>query len=266
MIIPYYKNDLITLYHGDCLEIMPQLDIKFDCCITDLPYGKHKNRNQCKWDSIIPFEPMWNKLKRLIKDNGSICLFGNEPFSSYLRCSNMDMFKYDQYWNKKSTSGFMNAKYLPMKTIEIISVFSKANTNHSSDNNMVYLPQDLIPCNKISKNGNKSNGAFNTPYWKPDVKYVQNFTNYPKNYIEIPYQKNTFHPTQKPVKLIEYLIKTYTNENECVLDFTAGSGTTGIACMNLNRKCVLIEKEEKYCKIIIKRLQDKEDEIKQRIF
>ena len=264
MIIPYYKNDLITLYHGDCLEIMPQLDIKFDCCITDLPYGTIA----CNWDSVIPFDKMWNELNRLIKETGAIVLFGIEPFSSSLRMSNIKNWKYDWIWNKKSFANFLNVKYQPGKIHEIISVFSKSASSYSKNGNMIYNPQfekGIAYCQKSGKQKTENNNSSVRSKIEQTIT-ENNGIRYPVSIIEFNKDKTFFHPTQKPFELMKYLIKTYTLENEIVLDFTAGSGTTGIACMNLNRKCVLIEKEEKYCKIIIKRLQDKEKEISERLF
>lgn len=252
MIMPYYKNEWITLYKGDCLEVMKQLNIKFDTCITDPPYGI----THCKWDSVIPFDDMWKQLKRLVKSNGAICLFGGEPFSSYLRISNIDMYKYDWVWNKNNVTGFLNANKQPLRHIELISVF--------------YQNQPIF--NKQMRTGFK-------PYTARHRSNTENYNAHnecltisqgERNPIQLLNincnSKEKLHPTQKPVPLIEYLVKTYTNEGQYVLDFTAGSGTTGIACMQLNRKCVLIEKEEKYCDAIIKRLQNKEKQIAQRLF
>lgn len=262
---PYCVIGGVTLYKGDCLEIMPKLDMKIDCCITDPPYGT----TACKWDSVIPFEPMWKELERLVKKEGAICLFGSEPFSSALRMSNVKMFKYDWIWVKNNAVGFVNAKLKPMNKHEIISIFSQGKTANCNPHNMVYYPQGLIPFGKMLKNGSKK-GKENS-YYRPSQKSVttgviQEFTNYPTTVLNFAKENKAIHPTQKPVQLIEYLIKTYTNEEEVVLDFTAGSGTTGIACMNTKRKCVLIEKEEKYCDIIVKRLQDRENELKQFLF
>lgn len=251
-----YISMTSNLYHGDCIEIMQTLigqGIKVDVIITDHPYGT----TSCKWDTIIPFEPMWDCLKKLIKDNGAICLFGAEPFSSKLRLSNLEMFKYDWYWNKKHNSGYVNAKLKPMSCMEIISVFSKGKTSNGNKNNMVYNPQGLIPFNKITRRGNQKNKE-NT-FWRPSIQDNSNFqeyTNYPRNYIEFSYQTKAVHPTQKPVDLMEYLIKTYTNENETVLDFTMGSGTTGVACKNLNRNFIGIELEEKYFNIAKERINN----------
>ena len=216
---------------GDCLEKMKDIpDGSVDMCLTDPPYGT----TACKWDTVIPFEPMWAELKRIVKPNGAICLFGSEPFSSALRMSNIKMFKYDWYLNKNWVTGHLNAKKQPMRKIEICSVF----------NVKKYYPQGLIIHNKIKNRGtgartNRRCGAIN----------IQEFTNYPLNLIDFIRDKETYHPTQKPVALLEYLIKTYTLECETVLDFTMGSGSTGVACKNLNRNFIGIEQDEKYFKI-----------------
>ena len=246
----------MKLYNEDCLNIFPKIpDKSIDLILTDPPYGT----TQCKWDSIIPFEPMWKELKRIIKDNGCIALFGTEPFSSYLRISNIDWFKYDWIWNKNSSTGFMNAKLRPMNTIEIISIFSNGRTSPNKISNMVYYPQGLIEHNKIAKSGNKPNKE-NSKYREnssPANKggYIQKYTNYPRNYLEFAYQKKAVHPTQKPIALLEYLIKTYSNENNTVLDFTMGSGSTGVACKNLNRQFIGIEKDKKYFDIAKNRIE-----------
>ena len=243
------------IIHGDCLDVMKTIpDQSINMCLTDPPYGT----TACKWDTVIPFEPMWRELKRITKPNGVICLFGSEPFSSALRMSNIKMFKYDWTWNKNSSSGFLNAKLKPMNTIEIISVFSTGMTSNGNKNNMKYYPQGLVEYGKITKSGNKKTNdehrmiRDSQPSWT--TGYVQQFTNYPKNYLEFGYQKKAIHPTQKPVALLEYLIKTYSLEGETVLDFTMGSGSTGVACKNLNRKFIGIEKDDKYFKIAESRI------------
>ena len=241
---------------GDCLDELSKIfDKNIDLVLTDPPYGT----TACKWDSIIPFEPMWKELKRVIKDNTAIAIFGTEPFSSYLRLSNLSWFKYDWIWNKNSSTGFMNAKLRPMNTIELISIFSNGRTSPNKISNMVYNPQGLIEHNKIAKSGNKPNKE-NSKFREnssPANKdgYIQKYTNYPKNYLEFGYQKKAIHPTQKPVALLEYLIKTYTNENDTVLDFTMGSGSTGVACKNLNRNFIGIEKDENYYNIAKQRIE-----------
>ena len=243
---------MINLMHGDCLESMNGIpDNSIDLCLTDPPYGT----TACKWDSVIPFEPMWLELKRIVKDNGAICLFGNEPFSSHLRLSNIKMFKYDWVWRKNRPTGFVNAKLCPMKENEIISVFSLGKTSNGNKNNMRYYPQGLIRVDRITRS--PSNPINENSYSRPSHKkyFKQEFTNYPKNTLMFSKDdKNRFHPTQKPVALLEYLIKTYTLENETVLDFTMGSGSTGIAAKNLNRKFIGIEKGDKYFNIAKERI------------
>jgi site-specific DNA-methyltransferase (adenine-specific) len=204
---------------------------------------------------------MWLELNRVIKDNGAIVLFGGEPFSSHLRTSNLGMFKYDWYWNKSSNSGFVNAKLKPMNTVETISVFSKGKTSNGNKNNMLYFPQGLLPYGKITKNGNKptkENSPGRTNNKSSNGGYLQEFTNYPKNYLSFDMVRaGAVHPTQKPVALLEYLIKTYTLENETVLDFTMGSGSTGIACINTKRKFIGIEKDDKYFQVAKDRIDSR---------
>ena len=232
---------MIELIKGDCLIEMQNIaDGSIDCIICDLPYGT----TACKWDSIIPFEPLWKQYKRIIKDNGAIILFAAQPFTSALIMSNPSYFKYDWIWNKKNISNPMLAKYQPLKQHEIISLF----------NNHIYKP--------IKTDLDKSRS------WKQysESRYTNSKTKgnigntngkYPKSIIEFSNakQKNKLHPTQKPVALLEYLIKTYTNENDTVLDFTMGSGSTGVACKNLNRNFIGIEKDEKYFDIAKQRIE-----------
>jgi site-specific DNA-methyltransferase (adenine-specific) len=233
------------IINGDCLEKMDKLieqGVIVDAIITDPPYGT----TACKWDSVIPFEPMWERLNKLIKPNGAVVLFGSEPFSSALRMSNIKNYKYDWKWEKSKPSGHLNAKKQPMRLYEDISVFYKKQCR--------YNPQGLIkniPKN-IKVNGNRSSVFGKEKDFKTGL-----FTNYPNNRI---FEKNIFgnniHPTQKPVALMEYLIKTYTNEGETVLDFTMGSGTTGVACRNLNRKFIGIELDDKYFEIAKERINN----------
>ena len=253
----YYSTTAgdIILYKGDCLETMPELDIKFDCCITDLPYGTTQN----KWDSIIPFEQMWKELYVLIKENGAICMFGQDKFSAKLMLSNEKNHRYNLIWKKgKRTSGFLNAKKMPLRNHEDILVFYKNLPTYNPQ--MTKGKQSHSKGYLIKKQTNNCYGGFQ------DVQTSFSELKYPKSILDFDKPHPPLHPTQKPVELIEYLIKTYTNEGDIVLDFTAGSGTTGIACMNTKRKCVLIEKEEKYCDIIVKRLQDRENELNQFLF
>ena len=231
----------IKLIQGDCLEKMKDIpDGSVDAIITDPPYGT----TACKWDSVIPFEPMWEQLNRIIKDNGAIVLFGSEPFSSVLRISNIKNYKYDWIWNKKKGGNIMLLKQQPYKIHEIISVF---NTNKET-----YYPimEAQTPRTGKTYSAGEANGIKNYG----DLRHYDK--KYPKSILEISNanQKGKQHPTQKPIELMEYLIKTYTNEGETVLDFTMGSGTTGVACANLNRAFIGIDNEEEYCEIAAKRL------------
>ena len=254
----------MELYNGDCLEVMKSIpEHSIDMILTDPPYGT----TACKWDSIIPFNKMWEQLNRITKSNSAIVLFGAEPFTSKLIVSNIEMFKYNWYWNKNSTSGFVNAKLKPMNTIEIISVFSKGKTSNGNKNNMPYYPQGLKPYNKMTTRGNKE-GKENT-YFRPSTSANCNFqewTNYPRNYLEFGYQKKAVHPTQKPTDLLEYLIKTYTLEGEIVLDFTMGSGSTGVACIYTDRNFIGIELDKTYFDIASKRIKEAQDDRNQMLF
>lgn len=246
----------IDLYNGECLEIMDKLikdGVVVDAIITDPPYGT----TACSWDSIIPFEEMWNRLNKLIKPNGAIVLFGSEPFSSALRMSNIKNYKYDWIWNKNPV-GFLNAKKMPLKSTEIISIFYKQLP--------VYNPQGLIKIEKvIKKNGiskeiKSEKGLSTHNGGRLKGEYTSENTNYPKQIISFNKSNSkSVHPTQKPVALMEYLIKTYTNENETVLDFTMGSGSTGVACKNTNRNFVGIELDKNYFKIAEERINKTKD-------
>ena len=228
------------MINDDCLKVLPTLkDKSIDLVLTDPPYGI----TACKWDSVIPFSLMWLNLKRIIKDNGCIALFGTEPFSSYLRTSNIKWFKYDWYWKKSRFSNQLQAKKQPLRIIELISIFYKKNK---------YYPQNLIQFNKITKQGKKISDIVSGGTRK--TQYYQEFTNYPRNVLEFKSLSNNIHPTQKPVALLEYLIKTYTKENDTVLDFTMGSGSTGVACKNLSRDFIGIELDKDYYKIAKQRV------------
>lgn len=240
----------IELMKGDCLERMKEIpDGSVDMVLTDPPYGT----TACKWDSIIPLEPMWEHLKRVIKPNAAVVLFGSEPFSSALRMSNIEMYKYDWYWRKSRPSGFVNAKLKPLKDIEVISVFSEGCTANGSKRNMPYFPQDLERIDvkwqrpSIYIDGDK---GVNPARASHKLDRVIEHGSYPRQILDYSNSnRKNVHPTQKPVALMEYLIKTYTNEGETVLDFTMGSGTTGVACKNLNRRFLGIELDKKYFQI-----------------
>jgi site-specific DNA-methyltransferase (adenine-specific) len=239
---------MYKLLHGDCLELMKKIpDGSVDMILCDLPYGT----TSCKWDTIIPFEPLWEQYERIIKDDGSIVLFGSEPFSSHLRLSNLKMYKYDWIWDKKTGLGFLDSKYRPLKQHEIISVFSKGGCSNGSKIQMKYNPQGLIPTTKKNRN-TKSNILNSEPKQRKDLD--TKFTNYPKTILT--YSRETgLHPTQKSVELLEYLIKTYTNEGELVLDNCMGSGSTGVACVNTNRNFIGIELDEGYYNIAKERIE-----------
>lgn len=234
---------MINLMQGDCLELMKTIpDGSVDLVLTDPPYGT----TACKWDNVIMFEPMWKQLKRIIKPNGAIVLFGSEPFSSLLRTSNLKMFKYDWVWEKEQGVNFQLCKKQPLKIHETISVFSVKYHN--------YFPQGLIACDIKKSNKGKGGNLGHLSSEDKRKEYKQEWSNYPKT-IQKFNRDRGLHPTQKPVALLEYLIKTYTQENETVLDFTMGSGSTGVACVNTNRKFIGIELDEKYFEIAKNRIE-----------
>ena len=241
------------IYNGDCLEVMKSIpDKSVDMILCDPPYGT----TACKWDSVIPFDEMWLRLNKLIKDNGAIVLFGSEPFSSKLRCSNLKNYKYDWVWNKKLAGNGILAKKQPLKIHENVIVF----------NSKIYIPQmtkgklrkKLTNNLKISEiNGGdgvkRATETFNDQYYPTSIQ----------EFSMANLRRNRLHPTQKPVDLLEYLIKTYTNENEIVLDFTMGSGSTGVACINTNRKFIGIELDDNYFNVAKKRIEDAQNNAKE---
>ena len=233
------------LYNGDCLEVMDYLieqGVVVDAIITDPPYGT----TQCKWDTIVPLDEMWSRLNKLIKPNGAIVLFGRQPFTSELIHSNIKNFRYELIWEKEQATNFMFLKNQFGQCTENISVFYKKHPT--------YNPQ-MIPTDKPIKScgGNKINTYKNQEF--KGNKEIR-FEKYPLNILRFNRERKPIHPTQKPIKLLEYLIKTYTNENELVLDFTMGSGSTGVACMNTNRKFIGIELDKKYFDTAIKRIKE----------
>lgn len=244
------ENIVLNLMQGDCLELMKTIpDGSVDLVLTDPPYGT----TACKWDTVIPFDLMWEQLKRIIKPNGAIVLFGGEPFSSMLRCSNLKMFKYDWVWNKTKPQGFLNAKARPLVEHELIHVFSSG-TCTSTSKTMTYNPQGLINVDVLLKNTDtESMGKRKSR--KSGSEYKQTQSGYPRSILRYAHDQSKLHPTQKPVALLEYLIKTYTQEGEIVLDFTMGSGSTGVACVNTNRKFIGIELDEKYFEIAKNRIE-----------
>ena len=243
----------MKLIHGDCLEKMKDIpDGSIDCVITDPPYGT----TACKWDTCIPFEPMWEQLKRVTKKNGAVVLFGSQPFTSALVMSNPKMFKYEWVWEKNTICNFPMIKGSPGKKHENVICFSSGVVTRHLGNPMIYNPQNLIEVNKTVKYLYGGNNAF-MPNRKFKVKEgLQKYSNYPTSILKFSVEGKRLHPTQKPVALMEYLIKTYTNEGETVLDFTMGSGTTGVACKNLNRNFIGIELDPEYFEIAKKRINE----------
>ena len=245
-----------SLFNGDCLEVMQELsDNSIDFILADLPYGT----TQCKWDNIIHYDPMWKQIKRIRKEKTAIALFGNEPFSSHLRLSNLNEYKYDWKYKKLIASNFASAKYQPMKHIEDIMIFGNGVLNYYP----IKQPRAESGKNRIEagfKYNSKKGGDYiggiernnTTSSYDSDYKYpedIQTFNNRAKG-------DRGLHPTQKPVALLEYLIKTYTLENQVVLDFTMGSGSTGVACVNTNRDFIGVELDEDYFKIAKERIEN----------
>jgi len=240
-------------YLGDCMEVMKELpDKSIDMVLCDLPYGTTK----CKWDIILPFESLWEQYARLIKPNGAILLFGTEPFSSKLRLSNLSQYRYDWYWQKDKAANFLFGNKMPLKILETISVFytQQPTYNPQKTDNPKGISKRHLSKNpsKISTNVKEVMG---NSWRETELDETQNYhgKNYepdkllPKQLIYFAKeQRGKVHPTQKPVSLCEYLIKTYTNEGETVLDNCAGSGTVGVACRNLGRGFILIEKDEQH--------------------
>ena len=234
----------INLFNGDCLKVMDRLieqGVLVDAIITDPPYGT----TACKWDSVIPFDEMWERLNKLIKPNGAIVLFGSEPFSSALRMSNIKNYKYDWVWVKEQGTGFLNSKKQPLRSNEQISVFYKRQPT--------YNPQMVGSEKRVIKRKNKPQTTDNYGFSMQPVESVY-YGRLPTNTINLKRDSEKLHPTQKPVALMEYLVKTYTNESETVLDFTMGSGSTGVACKNLNRNFIGIELDETYFNIAKERI------------
>lgn len=292
------KIETNKIYNLDCLEGMTYItDKSIDMILCDLPYGT----TACKWDTVIPLNDyvlinkkkltkdefflkffkqgldyqetlsfweenkklgLWSHYKRIIKDDGAIILFGSEPFSTTLRQSNLEMYKYDWIWQKNTVDGFFNSRCRPLKTIENILVFSKKQARAKGDN-MRYYPQGLIRVDKVNKE-NRKNTDEQHGYFRNslnDTSYVQEYSNYPTETLKFDRDKTRLHPTQKPVSLLEYLIKTYTKEGDIVLDNCMGSGSTAIACTRTGRQYIGFELDEKYFEASLKRIYDEKRRI-----
>ena len=271
---------MVDLYYGDCLVEMKKIeDNSVDLILCDLPYGttdrsgvekKNGNNRLLKWDTVIPLESLWLEYKRVLKPKGAVVLTADQPFTSKLIMSNIEWFKYEWIWKKKKTTGFLLANYRPMKQTEDVIVFSPAHAAAASRHggNMTYNPQGLIEKKVKKKNDpNRLCKFLHNPEHMGkgnkllhETEYEQKFTNYPSEIIEFGLDRNVVHETQKPVALMEYLIRTYSNEGEIVLDNCMGSGTTGVACINTNRKFIGIEKKDEYYDAAKKRISISEQE------
>ena len=244
--------DINKVYLGDCLEIMPLINDKsIDLVLCDLPYGS----TACSWDTVIPFEPLWKEYKRLIKDNGAIVLTASQPFTSALVMSNIKMFKYEWIWEKEQGTNQFLAKYQPLKKHENVLVFCEGTVKYNPQFKDVPVKQSIR-----DKNGgvDKITGIELKP-----TAYNNKGKSYPVSIIKANRElRNRYHPTQNPVALFEYLIKTYTNEGDLVLDNCLGSGTTAIACINLNRHYIGCELEKKYYDIALKRIEEAKQKVK----
>lgn len=247
--------ELNKVYNEDCLEGMQKIENNsIDMILCDLPYGT----TQCKWDSVIPFDKLWNQYKRIIKLNGVVCLFGSEPFASYLRTSNIKDYKYDWIWEKSKATNFLNAKKQPLRKIETISVFYKKQPTYNEQKIIGKPYYRGYRADKYNdKNRDSTTGVYSSYESKSDsgLRHAINLLHF--NTAEC--EGKVYHPTQKPVALCEYLIKTYTNEGETILDNCMGSGTTAIACVNTKRSYIGFEKDSTYCDIANKRIRHIDD-------
>jgi len=240
---------MIQLFHGNCLDIMPTLPAQsVDAVITDLPYGT----TACKWDTIIPFAPMWEAVKHVLKPKGAFITTASQPFTSALVMSNPKWFKYEWIWNKQSKGNFMQANFQPLKIHENILVFSQSPATYAKGKDAaVYYPQKVLGYIRKAAKSVYPNSWRDRTKSTYEVEHKGSDSRFPKSIIEITSASHVgkTHPTQKPVALYEYLIKTYTNEGDTVLDMAFGSCTTGEACINTGRNFIGIEKDEKYFQI-----------------
>lgn len=246
------QRENITLLQGDCLELMKNIpDGSVDLILCDLPYGT----TACKWDSIIPFEPLWEQYRRIVKVNAAIVLTASQPFTTTLIFSNMKMFKYCWVWEKSRPGDIFNAKNKPLKTHEDVCVFSFGTTANGSSKRMMYFPQGVGNGGVLTNNPDEREYAFMGKRPSHKTSHVTHGSNYPRSVIKIANPNaGSVHPTQKPVALMEYLICTYTNEGDIVLDNCMGSGTTGVACVNTGRSFIGMELDASYFEIAKNRI------------
>ena len=246
-----WENNGVEIYKGDCLELMKDIiDNSVDMILCDLPYGT----TACDWDTVIPLESLWEQYYRVIKGDGAIVLTASQPFTSKLVMSNIKMFKCNWIWKKSRATLYQHAKRRPMKGFEDVVCFGKCST---------YNPQGIYEVNKKNKRGS-GGGTFGNN-WKSSNEYITTHSGYPNGIIEVHNEGNTVHPTQKPVALFEYLIKTYTNEGDLVLDNCMGSGTTGVACVQTGRKFIGIEINKEYYNISKERISNAQLQIRMKI-
>ena len=244
---------MIDLHHGDCLEVMAGLpDASVDMILCDLPYGT----TACRWDTVIPFEPLWAQYRRIAKRNAAIVLTASQPFTTALIASNFAGFRYCWLWEKTRPTGFANAKLQPLRCVEDVVVFYGSRPTYNPQG-LVRI--DAVKRNSVSCGGDTTRGDTAASSGKGSLRtggaeYVQEFTNYPRQVLRIGNETKPVHPTQKPVALMEYLIRTYTNEGDVVLDNCMGSGTTGVACANTGRRFIGIERDDKYFAIASERV------------
>ena len=235
--------ELPRLMHGDCLALMREIPTgSVDMILCDLPYGT----TACSWDSVIPFDLLWAQYRRVSKPHAVIVLTASQPFTTGLIASNMRDFRYCWVWEKKQGTGFGNSKKMPLKSHEDVVVFYRSPPT--------YNPQGLVPCSRTRKHSSGDVGRALGANGLHGKVFTQEFSNYPKSVVRVARDRNKLHPTQKPVALMEYLIRTYTNEGDTVLDNCMGSGTTGVACRNTNRKFIGIEQDAKYFAIAHERI------------
>ena len=255
-----YPEDFINkVIQGDCLEVMKEIpDKSIDLILADLPYGT----TPVSWDVVIPIDKLWKEYERIIQDNGAIVLNAQQPFTSLLISSNLDLYKYNWVWRKDNATNFLNSKFQPLKITEDICVFGKGATSFVKEGiTMKYNPQFTEGKPYTIKSGNqKSNSAVvrGGKGGREDVggfETISDGKRFPKNLIKFNRDKEKLHPTQKPIALLEYLIKTYTNEGDLVLDNVGGSGTTLVAAKQLKRNFIGIEISPEYCKIAEERLR-----------
>ena len=259
----------VELYNGDCLDVMKRLpDGIVDLVVCDLPYGTTAHG----WDAVIPFEPLWEQYWRVAKDNAVFVLFATQPFTTTLIGSNIEQYRYSWVWKKDGCNGFLNANYAPLKITEDICVFSRATVGSLSKNKIRYNPQGVVLVNERMRNNPNSSYRKSQGYTSggnklnSDSEYCRKYSNYPNNILEFARDKDVVHPTQKPVALLKYLIRTYSNEGEIILDNTMGSGSTGVACVKCNRNFIGIELDKKYFDIANKRINESVTDKKRELF